>query len=1352
MKQRRDPIADPEPQLSRLADRPNRKSVRSPVEDERMDLLPQIVWKANPDGAICYFNRRWQAYTDLEPERSLGWAFLEAVHPEDRHNLQHTIAGDRVASPQENRGDCQEVAFRLRGWDGAYRWMLAQANAKHDKNGQIVEWWGTYTDIHPFKQAVRYIERRQSYLAECLQQLSVWMGGNESNFKNPLKNNPKPFKAEEYLRQGLQPIGSAFARSPQGRFANRPYFPLKDAEGSFSQCDRQTYRWMALLLQFFRENDGLGIGDGFDDLRPRDPNPPNRSRSLPHHLHAFFPFGTGTETRCGSGWSLLLPSTGSSSTVPSHPALKHNGHFGLVQPENMPDFRRMNDDPTPNALRTPWREKQRLYRAVVDALKEGILVHFTDGTIAESNHRAQEILGRSAEQIEGRSYSDSRWRAIREDGSPFDADTHPVRVALESGRSQLDCTIGIHQPDGKLCWLSLDCIPLFHPGEPRPYAVVSAFTEIAKDRQRERALPEREPSDLPIAEYSNDLISRHDREGVYLYASPACRHLLGYEPEELVGHHWREFFHPEDLATWEIDDFADNGADNGDRAGSPQENRDPSRTLTYRHCRKDGSYIWFETTMRRVRYDRDGIQETETIAVSRDITARKQQEAEIRALNAELDRLLRKQSLQLEATKQLKDELVVREKSALQAAEAAEARLSNERAQIAASRLFQSRASTLLAASLDYQTTLENLADAIVPELADWCAIDAIETPSGTTRGATPSSRCLAVGHVDPAKKEQVWELQRRYPVDADGTYPYFKSLAASRSPSPGASTGVRPDAVFHLTEAADYCLKIEPEELDRVAVDPEQLELLRSLGCSAYICLPIRFGHQTFGSILLVRGSSGRSSSSTPGCYTEADLAVAEDLARRAALAIEKALLYREAQETGERLRKTVASLDEQKRQLSTLQQLANRLNQQIADLPELLQLMVESVCNAIPSAEFCAIVLHDHDSDVLQLRAAAGSGTEHLPLGKPLATQDSLLHEVFFTGTAHLRQHPIAVGREGEGMALGEIPAAVYAVPIESAQAGRLGVLLVGNWQNAESFDLDSRRQMVVAVGEQAAIAINNARSIEILEEREQLLEVQNQILARQNQELDAKRKQIELQNARLREASRLKSQFLATMSHELRTPMNAALGFAQVLLRSRRHPLAAQQQQMVERIVENGRHLLRLIDDIIDLSKIEGGNSQLKLQEFELDLLVRASCEELRNLADRKNLALEIDIDLSDATVYNDRLRLRQAIANLLSNAIKFTESGSIRVEVSEIGSEAIAITLIDTGIGIPKADLNHIFEAFRQVDQTTTRKYSGTGLGLAIANSLVTLMQGKITVESELGQGSKFRIELPRRVLC
>ncbi|NEP20093.1 MAG: response regulator [Leptolyngbya sp. SIO4C1] len=280
------------------------------------------------------------------------------------------------------------------------------------------------------------------------------------------------------------------------------------------------------------------------------------------------------------------------------------------------------------------------------------------------------------------------------------------------------------------------------------------------------------------------------------------------------------------------------------------------------------------------------------------------------------------------------------------------------------------------------------------------------------------------------------------------------------------------------------------------------------------------------------------------------------------------------------------------------------------------------------------------------------------------------------------------------------------------------------------------------------QAAIRIYKAEQETAM--ANQRLRETNELLIRKNRELELQREQIQRQNMQLTEVSRLKSEFLATMSHELRTPLNAIIGFSQILLRQTKGNLTSYQIDMVSRVLSNGQNLLALISDILDISKIEAGRLELKLEEFDLAQLIQATVDELRSLADQKELLLKVEIALEDSQICNDYQRMRQILTNLLSNAIKFTEDGCVHLKAEALPANQILLSVKDTGIGIAADQLEHIFDAFHQVDQTVTRKHQGTGLGLAITDLLLNMMQGSIAVESEYGQGSCFQIRFPRRL--
>ncbi|WP_198807837.1 hybrid sensor histidine kinase/response regulator [Leptolyngbya sp. BL0902] len=286
--------------------------------------------------------------------------------------------------------------------------------------------------------------------------------------------------------------------------------------------------------------------------------------------------------------------------------------------------------------------------------------------------------------------------------------------------------------------------------------------------------------------------------------------------------------------------------------------------------------------------------------------------------------------------------------------------------------------------------------------------------------------------------------------------------------------------------------------------------------------------------------------------------------------------------------------------------------------------------------------------------------------------------------------------------------------------------------------------------------ALLLRNALRVYAAEQREAQaqakLQESNRLLTLQNEELERQRRYIENQNLKLLEAYRVKSEFLATMSHELRTPLNAILGFSQILESQSKGNLNPHQAEMVRRIFANGKTLLALVNDILDLSKLEAQRMTLMAAPVNFHSLVTSVLSDLQSLAQVKALSLEATLELDDPILMNDERRLRQILTNLVSNAIKFSDQGQVHVSaaIAPNRANAILLTVADTGIGIPPDQRPHIFEAFRQGDQTLRRRQSGTGLGLAIVQSLVTLMGGTITVESQLGQGSTFAVTLPRQI--
>ncbi len=399
------------------------------------------------------------------------------------------------------------------------------------------------------------------------------------------------------------------------------------------------------------------------------------------------------------------------------------------------------------------------------------------------------------------------------------------------------------------------------------------------------------------------------------------------------------------------------------------------------------------------------------------------------------------------------------------------------------------------------------------------------------------------------------------------------------------------------------------------------------------------------------------------------------------------------------------------------TLLDLSKRMST-ILDFGRLMETLVHGLVRGVPLTH-CALMIYDATRSAFvvyreETNLGEGVSVTVVPVDSPIVQWLNQTGRVLVKEEVKLNPQIAEYFETAEGE-LEEIHAALI-VPLK-IENKLTGILLVGEKLSGEIFD-EQELEVLAVLANQVAISLENARLYE---------------------ELSAS-------NAQLMQASRLKSQFLASMSHELRTPLNSIIGFSKVMLNRLDGDLTERQETYIRSVHNSGTHLLQLINGILDFSRIEAGKLEMMSEELDIHELIDECIESSMPLARGKQLKLEKNVPLELPRLVADRTKVKQILLNLLSNAIKFTAQGRVAVSVqAEPG--AVRVKVSDTGIGIRAEDLARLFEPFQQLDNPVTRGAGGTGLGLAISKKFVELHGGRIWAESRESQGSTFHFTLP-----
>ncbi len=502
-----------------------------------------------------------------------------------------------------------------------------------------------------------------------------------------------------------------------------------------------------------------------------------------------------------------------------------------------------------------------------------------------------------------------------------------------------------------------------------------------------------------------------------------------------------------------------------------------------------------------------------------------------------------------------------------------------------------------------------------------------------------------------------------------------------------------------------------QPVQIDDIEAATEYVFRDLTLGEGFHAVLTIPMGGETVtrGLVMLRR---------TPGPFDSRMVGVLTALANQSQVAIENARLFQDVESQRTRLEELSANMDQLYR-LSTALQEPLSLREQLSRVLEAARQVVlvdrffiyaatpdgESLIN-LAGAGFSEDEWRDFEGTVIPVREAGA-------LGKAYREGVTLTFDAEHPVPPELRLQPpysqVKALRSKSFLLLPMI-----------ARGRSIGVLSADNKLSGRPI-LAQTVELLQTFATHAAVAIENARLFREIEDKGRQLEV----------------------------ANRHKSEFLANMSHELRTPLNAIIGFSEVLLQRMFGELNAKQDEYLQDVLSSGKHLLSLISDILDLSKIEAGRMELELTAFELPMALDNAMTLVKERANRHGIALSLDLDPRLGRCVGDERKIKQVLLNLLSNAVKFTPEGGKVVLRAAPADGGVEISVSDTGIGIAAEDQEEIFQEFRQVGTDYSRKREGTGLGLTLARKFVELHGGRIWVKSEVGKGSTFTFSVPER---
>lgn len=866
--------------------------------------------------------------------------------------------------------------------------------------------------------------------------------------------------------------------------------------------------------------------------------------------------------------------------------------------------------------------------------------------------------------------------------------------------------------DGTIRWLWDRARPVWDETEQRVVRLHGAVSDITERKEAEESLRQSEERLRLVMDATNDGMWDFHIPSGDVYFSPRFQTMLGYAPGELAGH----------MSTWETLLHPDDKASVLQRLHNYLKTPAPFFEIEFRLQHKDGDWQWILSRGKLIEWDEQG-QPVRMIGTHTDITGRKAAEAQLRESQTELAR-----------AQQM-------------------AGLGSFRHHLGSNEVFLSPNLCRIIGLDDVEIRLsfDNVRQVVHPD--DWPMFEAtvqqiirnVGTAAFDVRVFRPDgisitlyeqieAICDEQGQVveifgvaqniteRKAMEYALRESEERYRMLAENMRDVIWTLSSS-----GRFTYVSP-SVYHLRGYTPE--EVLNQELHEV-LTPASLEMVQR---GMQHTRPGDIGQ--FELEQPCKDGSTVWTESVVGPLLDADdqvtgwIGVSRNISER---------------------RRAEAQMRQHAARTEALTSIATCLNAQL-DLPSILHAVCLETRHAL-QVDMVITWLYDEQHDAMVFASESGMPTELVPPIEPVpcaVIDTSVSVRIVFDVTEELTRLPHLDHKVTLGMSS-------FIRVLIQRDTEIVGMIMGGMVGENRLFTYDEQL-LIRGIGDQAAQAITNARLFEEVQQERALL----------SRRVSERTADLSRSNAELARAVRIKDEFLANMSHELRTPLNAILGMSELIQEGIYGSITTRQQQALTTIQRSGEHLLSLINDILDLSKIESGLIALDIETIAIDTVCHASLQFIKQQALKKHIKVSLHIDANLAsvqqdgehltqdittpqvTIQADERRLKQILINLLSNAIKFTpESGKVGLEVSaDTEPPIVHFTVWDTGIGIAPADQQRLFQPFVQVDSSLSRVHEGTGLGLALVMHLTELHGGSVTLESEVGTGSRFTVSLPQ----